>query len=150
MNDCNVLIVNTTGLEVDQSFFSWMGNISVCLPDEAHEGKVPDPDIVMVLSRKYDDDVCEIVARMKAAFAMTTVILGLEKVDSEEANLILQNRNIYHIFTTYTNKDDAQVVIRNAAERKRLLLRIQDRVHSLEKKQTELQGLKDEIIKAFV
>jgi DNA-binding NtrC family response regulator len=108
-----------------------------------------DVDVVISDYLMPEMDGLKFLSRVREIRPEVPRIILTGYADKENAIKAINEIGLYQYLEKPWNNEDLRIILRNAIERKRLLQRLQQKVSEINRAYGELQGIQQELLKAF-
>ncbi len=108
-----------------------------------------DVDVVVSDYLMPEMDGLRFLARVREIRPVVPRIILTGYADKENAIKAINEIGLYQYLEKPWNNEDLRIILRNGIERKRLLQRLEEKVTEINRAYGELQGIQQELLKAF-
>ena len=108
-----------------------------------------DVDVVVSDYLMPEMDGLRFLARVREIRQEVPRIILTGYADKENAIKAINEIGLYQYLEKPWNNEDLRIILRNGIEKKRLLRRLQEKVSEINRTYGELQGIQNELLKAF-
>jgi len=108
-----------------------------------------DVDVVVSDYLMPEMDGLRFLARVREIRQEVPRILLTGYADKENAIKAINEIGLYQYLEKPWNNEDLRIILRNGIEKKRLIRRLQEKVSEINRTYGELQGIQNELLKAF-
>ena len=112
--------------------------------------KVQAPDLVISDFLMAELDGIRFLLEVRGLYPDSTLILLTGYADKENAIRAINEVGIFHYIEKPWDNDELRIAIRNGLEKKLLFEKLQEKIGEINKAYSELQGIQQQILKAFV
>lgn len=135
------------------SFFTLETDYEIVTFTDPHEAlnhvQSNDVDLVMSDYLMPDMDGMTFLAGVRDLKPEIPRIILTGYADKENAIKGINEIGLFHYIQKPWDNDDLSIIVRNGLEKQKLLKRLQEKVEQIDKAYSDLQGIQQEILKAF-